>query len=526
MTTRSISPFALLFASTSAILGSGWLFSAYYTASIAGPASLLSWIIGGLMVVVVAFTFAELSAMLPLTGSSSRIPLYTHGTLASFVFAWMIWLSYAALAPTEVQAVIQYVAYFYPDLLHPNNALTHSGLVLAIALMLLISAINVFSLRWLLRCNNALTWLKIIIPVIISALIIGPHLINSHHLMAAGITFMPMGKHGVLSAIATGGIVFAFNGFKQACEMAGEAKHPHRSLPFAIIGSIVVCLFLYLLLQLAFLSMTPAHAGLLYWAHLHLAEHHSPFATILDSQHLHSMLFVLYIGAIVGPLAAALLYINSSSRSLYAISKNNCLPRFFQALNTQGNPIYAILLNFVLGIVLFLPLPGWRQMVSFLTSLMAITYAISPICLMALRKQLPNQHRPFRLPLATLWSAVAFYICTLLTYWSGWAVISKLSLAVFSGVAVLLCYRLLSPHGRTLTLAWRASIWLWPYFIGVTLFAYYGNFGGVHPVIPFGWDFALIAVFCVLILWLAQRYQLSPATTQAYLEQDLLPKEK
>ena len=102
------------------------------------------------MVAVVAFTFAELSAMLPLTGSSSRIPLYTHGTLASFVFAWMIWLSYAALAPTEVQAVIQYVAYFYPDLLHPNNALTHSGLVLAIALMLLISAINVFSLRWLL----------------------------------------------------------------------------------------------------------------------------------------------------------------------------------------------------------------------------------------------------------------------------------------------------------------------------------------------------------------------------------------
>ena len=51
---RSISSTALLFMSVSAILGSGWLFSAYYSAQYAGPAVLLSWLIGGFIIVVIA----------------------------------------------------------------------------------------------------------------------------------------------------------------------------------------------------------------------------------------------------------------------------------------------------------------------------------------------------------------------------------------------------------------------------------------------------------------------------------------
>src|SRR5215471_10027714 len=102
MKKRAISSGALLLASISAILGSGWLFAAYYTSMLAGPAAILSWLIGGVIVILISFTFAELSAMLPITGSSSRIPQYTHGTIVSFVFSWIIWLSYAALTPTEV----------------------------------------------------------------------------------------------------------------------------------------------------------------------------------------------------------------------------------------------------------------------------------------------------------------------------------------------------------------------------------------------------------------------------------------
>ena len=75
---RSVTTLTLLFTSVSAILGSGWLFSAYYAAGIAGPASLVSWIIAAVCIIFVAFVFAELSTMFPIMGSSTRIPHMTH----------------------------------------------------------------------------------------------------------------------------------------------------------------------------------------------------------------------------------------------------------------------------------------------------------------------------------------------------------------------------------------------------------------------------------------------------------------
>src|SRR5688500_17782495 len=102
---RSVTPFTLLLTSVSAILGSGWLFSAYYAATNAGPASLLSWILAGGAMMFIAFVFAELNAMLPIMGSSTRIPQMTHGTLTGFMYSWIIWLCYASIVPTEVQAM-------------------------------------------------------------------------------------------------------------------------------------------------------------------------------------------------------------------------------------------------------------------------------------------------------------------------------------------------------------------------------------------------------------------------------------
>jgi len=517
MRQRAISSGALLLASVSAILGSGWLFAGYYTSTFAGPGALLSWLIGGAIVILISFTFAELSAMLPITGSSTRIPQYTHGTIVSFVFAWMIWLSYAALTPTEVQSVIQYLAYFFPQMTYPGGGLTRTGYAAATALMLAISMVNVMSLRWLMRCNNFLTVLKIAIPIIISVVILILYFSPGQIIHPAGSGFLPLGVHGVFAAIATGGIVFAFNGFKQACELAGEAKDPHRALPLAIIGSVGGCLLIYLLLQLAFIAaLTPANleAG---WNQLQLPGADSPLAAILHQKDLDSLLPILYLGAVIGPLAAGLMYMSSSSRSLYGQSKNDYLPLFFQTLNSHGHPIYAIIANFMVGMCLFAPLPGWNKMISFLTSLMAITYAIAPISLLALRKQVPEQHRPFKLPFAKLFGFAAFYFCTLMSYWSGWDIISKLGISFAAGMIVLFTYHFGTARGRQLTFHWRESAWIWPYFTGLTLISYLGNFGNGLNILPFGWDFVVIAIFCWIIVGLAQHFILPAAVTRQYI---------
>jgi len=516
---RSISSFALLFASVSAILGSGWLFAAYYTSILAGPSAILSWLIGGGSIILVAFTFAELSAMIPITGSSSRIPHYTHCSIVSFLFAWIIWLSYASLAPTEVQAVLQYLSYFYPPLVEPHSgALTGTGYIGAALLMMVICSINIFSLRWLLRVNNLMTVIKICVPIIISVTVLGLFFHSSSHAEFEYKGFFPMGFHGMFGAIAGGGIVFSFNGFKQAWEMAGEAKNPKKSLPFAIIGSIIICLIIQLLLQLTFLVSVHGKEIAHGWAAMYLTGNNSPFTNVLISEHLPHLLTLLYLGAIIGPLAAALIYISSAGRSLYGMSHNDYIPLIFQKLTSDGNPISAIGVNFVLGMLLFLPLPGWNKMVTFLTSLMAITYAIAPICLLSLRSQAPHQLRPFKLPMVKLWSTLAFFICTLLTYWSGWHIISKLGLSLIIGLIILFSYHFSTKRGRELKLDWRSSIWIWPYFIGMSLLSYLGSFGGGLDIIPFGWDFLTIGVFCIGIIYLSQKYKLPAQRTQHYLK--------
>jgi amino acid transporter len=521
---RSISKFALLFTSVSAILGSGWLFTSYYTATLAGPAALVSWVLGGLMMIFIAFIFAELTTLLPITGSSTRVPQFTHGTLVSFLFSWIIWLSYAALVPTEVQAVIQYMSYFFPGIVNLDSSLTHEGYLVAAGLMLIISAINIFSLSWLLRCNNILTLMKLIIPITLAIIIISHFGSIKGVFHPAGSEFAPYGWHGILAAITTGGILFAFNGFKQACEMAGEAKRPSRALPFAVIGSITITLTIYLLLQVTlYVSLTPAnyHGS---WKHLLLPSSSSPLAAILHQDQLRGLLPLLYVGAIIGPLAAALMYAGSASRSIYGMSKSHHIPRLLSKLTAKGNPMYAIILNFCLGMLMFAPLPGWNKMIDFLTSLMAITYAIGPVALLALRSQLPNRERPFRLPFASLWATLAFYLCTLLAYWSGWAVMSKLGATLVMGLIVLLIHRLFIQPTHKEPLDWRASIWVWPYFSGLILFSYLGSFGHGRGIIPLGWDFLCIGLFCIAIMWLAMRFKLPSETTEKYVEELKLTK--
>ncbi|MGJ3500574.1 L-aspartate transporter [Piscirickettsia salmonis] len=514
---RSISPVALLFSSVSAILGSGWLFSAYFTSQLAGPAALIAWLIGGVTSIIIAFVFAELCTAFPVTGSSTRIPLLSHGTLVSFVFSWIIWLSYMALAPTEVQAVVQYLAFYFPSLTQSQGVLTTTGYISATLLMLVISAINTYSLYWLIRANNALTYLKLIIPIIIAITIL-IHFHQPAHLIhpeAGGVS--PFGMHGIFAAITSGGIVFAFTGFKQAAELAGEAKNPAKALPIAIIGSIVICLIIFLLLQAAFLTSMNADNLAHGWHHLDLSGVTSPLAATLQQDHLTTLLPLLYIGALAGPLASGLMYCSSSSRSLFGMSKNGYLPISLQRITAQGNPITAIMVNFAVGMLMFAPLPGWEKMVGFLSSLMSLTYAIAPIALLALRRQMPDIKRPFKLPFTPVWAWLAFYIATLMSYWSGWETISKISIALIAGLILFFGYRLFSPRGRSCKIDWKESTWLWPYLLGLTLISYLGNFGHSKHILPLDIDFIVIGIFCALIMMLALRFRLPNANTQHYV---------
>ncbi|WP_235826860.1 APC family permease [Facilibium subflavum] len=528
MKARNISITGLLFSSISAILGSGWLFSAAHTASFAGPASILSWIIGACLIMIIAFVFAEICTMVPVTGSSTRIPHITHGTMVSFIFAWIIWLSYLTLAPTEVQAIIQYLAVFFPQFVNSTSgALTAKGMVLAAAILLLVSILNTYSLRWLIKANNFLTIIKIIVPLVVAisvmCFVYAMYKVNTSTIQH--LQFAPNGSAGVLSAISLGGIAFSFTGFKLAAEMAGETKNPKKAIPIAIIGSIVTCLIIFLLLQFSYLYAVSGHVSSNNWYNVTLngggkEESFGPFAMIAQALHAPWLMVFIYIGAIAGPLAAGLMYFGSATRSIYAMSQNNYIPRFFAVLTPKGNPIYCIIVNFVVGLCMFAPLPGWSTMATFLTSLVALTYIMGPVSASTFRKKVPDMDRPFRLPVARIWMIAAFYASTLIVYWSGWNIVSKTGVMIAVAIIVLTAYCFFKKD-KTTKVDWhiRQSYWLWGYLVLLSIVSYLGDYGGGIGMLNNFNAMALLLVICIISHYAAVKLSLPKQSIVDSLQQ-------
>ncbi|MFI4956450.1 MAG: APC family permease [Gammaproteobacteria bacterium] len=511
---RRFSPLTLLLLSINGMVGSAWLFAPFYAAKMAGSGAIIAWLIAGGATALIAFTFAELSVLLPVAGGTAQIPQLSHGTFTSFMFSWVAWLSALTMAPIEVQAVLQYASTYFTGLTHMVNEvpmLTTTGLVWATILMLFLCIFNIASFKGLVRFNFVLFVFKVAVIL----LVIGWLMKESFHPGNFAIPVDPNDGLGtwkaILSAVAASGVAFAFTGFKHGVELAGEAKSK-LAIFVAIVGSVLVCLLLYLGLQVAFIgALDPANltSG---WGHLTFMGDVGPFAGLAAALGLLVLLKFLYIDAVVSPLGAGLIYVTSTARIFYAMSKIGFFPAVFTKLNKQAFPWAAIMLNFVLGMFLFLPLPSWQSMVSFLVSGMVISYAAGPIALLCFRLSLKNEHRAFRLPAARFLCLIAFYCCNLMSYWTGWETIYKLAIAMVIGLGFFVwAYirgRLEKEH-----LAMKSAVWVIPYFAGLILISYLGAFGGKN-VIPFGWDFLVMFVFSAVILYLSVKYRSKAIATE------------
>src|ERR1043166_3319097 len=263
---RSVGFYGLMFVSLGSIIGSGWLLGALNAAKVAGPASILSWLLAAGMLSLLALTYAELGATYPVAGGSARFSYYSHGPIAGFTAGWVGWLQAVFIAPVEVLAVITYVNSISWVNQHFNminkageNAglLNQTGLGVAFVLMVLFSTMNLGGAKFLSDSNVIVVIWKTAVPVlaivVVAALQFNPA--NFH----AGGGFMPFGFHGVFAAL-TGGDVFALQGFEQAVQLAGEARNPKRDLSRAILTAMAIGAVLYSLLQVVMIGgLEPAN---------------------------------------------------------------------------------------------------------------------------------------------------------------------------------------------------------------------------------------------------------------------------
>lgn len=501
---RRFTPLGLLLLSINGMVGSAWLFAPLYAAKIAGPGAVIAWLIGGSVTAIIATTFAELSTMFPIPGGTAQIPKLSHGIFTSYMLGWIAWLSALTMAPIEVQAILQYASTYFTSLMAMKNGtpvLTTVGYLFATLLMLTFCIINIVSYKALVRCNLLVFTFKVVVIILaIFSIMQASFRVENFATLGTSLTSIN-GWQAILTALASGGVAFAFTGFKHGVELAGETKKMAIAIPLAIVGSVFACLMLYLGLQVAFIGALTSDSLLQGWQSLSFSGDVGPFAGLAAGLGLFWLVKLLYLDATISPSGAGLIYVTSTARILYAMSQIGYLPKWLSYLNKHQFPVAAIFTNFVLGMFLFLPLPGWQAMVSFLVSGMVISYASGPIALLCLRLELPANKRPFRLPCANFICLIAFYFCNLLSYWTGWDTIYKLAIAMLIGL-VFFGVAMFRPPLVHMRLGLKSGLWIIPYLTGLVLISYLGAFGGKN-IISFGWDFLVIGIFSIVILYLA-----------------------
>lgn len=444
---RRMSVWQLFFLSMGGIIGSGWLFASLSAASLAGPAAIVSWIIGGFLVLLVALNYAEVAGMLPRSGAIVRYPHLTHGGYTGFILGWTYLLSAVSVPAIEAEAVVTYASTYINGIIDPKTSeLTWpGGILLGIALMLLFFVINYVGIRFLSQFNSFVTGWKFVIPILTVILLFIFDLHTKNYGGYAG-GFTPLGWAPVLGAVASSGIVFSYLGFRQALDYGGEARNPQRDVPIATIASVLAGIALYVLLQAAFIGAIKwgafgVHAG--DWSALKAAgsaAKDAPFYVALKAAGpalLGGFATILLIDAFISPTGTGYIYLGTSARTFYGMSIVGYLPRAFQSILPRFRiPWIALIASTVVGCLFFLPLPSWYTLVGIITSATVLTYIMGGIGVHVLRRTAGSLARPFRLPAAGIIGPAGFVGALLIVYWSNFEVLAIVFAAVFVALPV------------------------------------------------------------------------------------------
>jgi amino acid transporter len=495
-------------ASETSIIGSGWLFAPLTAALLIGGAAVIDWVIAGIVVILLALCHAELGAMYPVSGGTGRFPHFAFGSVAGVGFGFFAYVQCVTIAPIECYAFIQYAAYYWPGLYDVKaGKITTSGLVVTVLLMAVFTAVNFLAMRIFARVNNVITWWKVAVPVF--TIIVLLFKFHPGNFTAGGAGFMPGGIHGLFAALPLAGIIFAYSGFEQADQLAGEIKNPGRNLPRAIIIAVLLGTAIYTMLQVVFIGALPpsaiAHGGLQHITNPLLLE--GPFAGVAALAGIGWLAHILRIDAFVSPSGTGLIYVTGTSRVSYGLARNRYAPQAFDRVNRQGVPWVGIIFAFIIGLVFLLPFPSWQDLVGIISVASVLMYAGAPLALACFRGQVPEAVRPYRLPAAGVLAPAAWVVSNLLIYFAGFETIWKLGIVLVIGYVLIGIY--MATDKKRPPLDWKNAQWLLPWLIGIGIITWQGQYGTGHTGrIPFWWDMLVVAVFSLIIWYWALRTKL------------------
>jgi amino acid efflux transporter len=296
----------------SSVLGSGVLVLPGLAAQIAGPASLIAWLILSLASYPFAFTFGSLSARKPESGGIYSFAKESFGPHVSAISAWLIALWYITGAPAATLIASSYIGYAFP--------MSRAGLYAFSAIIIFLGfIINYRGIKF--SSNIQVAVVLLIVILLLAAVIFSAGKVEPGN-------FSPFFPKGFLPVGTVAALIFwSYLGYENVSNVAEEFKNPERDFHRSIMGSVFLIGFLYLAMAIVTIGTQAYKTG----------GSVAPFAAIFSN------LFGSF-GAIATSLIAVFIifgtvnvYTAGMSRVIYAAAKDGSFPRSLTHINKKNS---------------------------------------------------------------------------------------------------------------------------------------------------------------------------------------------
>jgi len=440
---RSLGPWSLTALGVGAIIGAGiFVLTGAAAARYAGPAVVLSFALAGVACAIVALCYAELAALIPVSGSTYSYVYIALGEIFAWIIGWDLALEYAMGAATVAVGWSGYLVSLLANFgLHLPERFTSPlgpGLFNAPAalIVLAITALLAQGTRESARVNNVMVGFKL--AVVLVVIVAG-----ALHVVPANWTpFLPdntgefghFGWSGVLRGAAV--VFFAYIGFDAVSTAAQEAHEPQRTVPLGLLASLAVCTILYI-------GVSAVLTGVVPFARL---DRPDPISAVIDAIGLPWLAIVVKFAALAGLTTVILVLLFGQARILFAMANDGLLPGFFARISPRFRTpasSQALVGLVVAALAGLLPIDILGEMVSIGT---LAAFALVCMAVMYLRHRHPETPRPFRVPGSPVIPALGVLACVGLMAglpWETWA-----RLFVWLGVGMVIYFGYGQRHAR------------------------------------------------------------------------------